>query len=536
MGLVYMILDSQLRRELLNVADIIEEALPATDDEARYLESLTVRDIRITWIAAEGTVLYDSMAADGAPLENHLDRPEVLDALSKGNGVASRHSKTFDEETIYLARLLPDGTVLRVAGTQKNLLGHMATALPPGILILVAVAVIAAIGARLTAKRTLSPLDKLNFEEPLSNETYSELSPLLGHLNSSYREIAERTAELDLRQSEFDAVTGSMREGLVLTDAQGRVLFINDAAVRLFGLPAADAIGKHLLALNRSEHIQRVVEAALRGERSQAFFEQEGRTHQLLTSPVLKDGDPDGAALLVLDITEWHQADIQRREFTANVSHELKTPLTVINGYAELMEQGTVAPEDATRFIRLIHEEATRLITLVDDIITLSQLDEEGGGMDSPVTMEEVDLAVFAREAIEGLASFAQGRGVSLGLRVLVADTRIVGIPSLLAKIVYNLTENAIRYTDSGGEVVVGIGCDGDKLLLTVQDTGVGIPKHLHEKVFERFFCVDRSRSRATGGTGLGLAIVKHGVLAHNAEIKLHSAEGLGTLVEVRFP
>jgi two-component system phosphate regulon sensor histidine kinase PhoR len=531
--LVYAVLDGQLRRELLNIAEVVEGALPAVDDEAAYLTGLAVRDVRVTWIAPDGSVLHDSVAGDEAGLANHLDRPEVQDALRTGSGIAHRRSQTLDEETIYLARLLPDGSVLRVAGTQKNLLGHMATALLPAVLVLAALALAAAAAARIISRRILSPLGALDFDRPLENVAYPELTPLLTRLNASRREIAAQNAQLDARQSEFDAVVGSMREGLVLIDSQGGVLLINDAAIDIFGASATEVAGRHLLALNRSEQIQQVVERALGGARAQGYFEREERVYQLLASPVPADGGTGGAALLVLDVTEWHRADVQRKEFTANVSHELKTPLTVINGYAELLEQGMVATEDVGRFTRLIHDEATRLITLIDDIITLSQLDE--GAPDGPPAVEEVDLGALARDAVSRLASFAQERDVALCLRPLVEDAVVQGVPVLLARMLYNLVENGIRYTDPGGEVTVGIGRDGDEAVVSVLDTGIGIPRRFHEKVFERFFCVDASRSRSTGGTGLGLAIVKHGALMHHARVALHSSEGAGTLVEIRF-
>ncbi|MDR0350301.1 MAG: PAS domain-containing protein, partial [Coriobacteriales bacterium] len=493
-GLVYTMLDAQLRRELLNTAELIERSLPAVGDEAAYLSDLSLRDLRITWIATDGSVLYDSAIGGEAPLENHLDRPEVRSALETGSGFARRHSQTLDEETVYLARRLPEGSVLRVAGTQRNLLGYMAAALLPSALILVVAALVAAVAARLISRRILSPLDKLDFEHPLETESYPELAPLLSRLAASGREIIERKAQLDERQGIFDAVTESMREGLVLIDAQGAVLSINEAAISVFGSAAADVMGRHLLALNRSEQIQAPVEAALKGQRAQGYLEQGGRVYRLFASPVLTDGEPNGAALLVLDVTEWHRADLQRREFTANVSHELKTPLTVINGYAELLSQGTVPPEDALRFSHLVHEEATRLITLVDDIITLSRLDEGKEGQGDLPAMERVELCALATEVVERLEPFAKSQGVRLSLCALVDAAMVRAMPTLLSKMLYNLVENGIRYTDPGGEVTVGVGTDGDAAQLSVLDTGIGIPERFHDKVFERFFCVDSSR------------------------------------------
>jgi two-component system phosphate regulon sensor histidine kinase PhoR len=543
-GLAYAVLDSQLRRELFNTADVITSALAADDDEASYLGGLVLRDIRISWIAADGSVLHDSVASDAVELENHLDRPEVRDALDTGNGIARRHSSTLDEETVYVARRLPDGNILRVAGTQRSILGHMAAMLMPGILALLAVAIIAAVAARFTARRMLAPLNAIDFEQPLANEIYAEFAPLLTRLNASHRAIIERNTRLDAQRSEFDAVTANMREGLVLADAQGRVLFINAAAAELFAVSSVDVIDRHLLTLNRNDSIQHVVDSALLGRRAEGQFEQDGRVYRLLASPVFArgevddgaDGEINGAALLALDITEWYRADIQRREFTANVSHELKTPLTVINGYAELMKRGMVEPEDALRFSRLIHDEATRLIALVDDIITLSQLDEQEGRALERTSFEEVDCVQLAREVVDRLLSFAQEREVALILLPIAENVTIFGIPVLLSRMLYNLVENGIRYTNPGGEVTVSVARDRDAVMVSVCDTGIGIPAELHDKVFERFFCVDRSRSRETGGTGLGLAIVKHGAFAHNADVTLQSTEGQGTTLELRFP
>ncbi|MDR0347699.1 MAG: PAS domain-containing protein, partial [Coriobacteriales bacterium] len=507
-GLAYTVLDSQLRRELLNTIDVIESALPAEDDEAAYLGRLVMRDIRVTWIAADGAVLHDSVASDDVEFENHFNRPEVQEALRSGSGIASRHSSTLDAETLYAARLLPDGTVLRVAGTQRSIIGHMAAVAVPGILVLLAVAGVAALTARFTAKRMLNPLDALDFEQPLANETYPELAPLLTRLNTSRREIIERNAQLDAQRGEFDVVTGNMREGLVLFDTQGRVLFINAAAAELFGVGSSDVAGRHLLALSRDDSIQRVVESALRGRRAEGHIEQDGRVYRLLASPVFaavggvgglrggalgegeaatdaalngagaatdaslngagaatdtalneKNGDTDGvasgAALLALDVTEWYRADVQRREFTANVSHELKTPLTVINGYAELMERGMVEKDDVVRFTRLIHDEATRLITLVDDIITLSQLDEKEESLEGFAAFEEVNLVTLVHEVSGRLASFAQGREVRLDAQIAEGEVLVFGIPLLLSRMLYNLVENGIRYTNPGGEVRV---------------------------------------------------------------------------------
>jgi two-component system phosphate regulon sensor histidine kinase PhoR len=585
-GLTYAVLDDQLRRELLNTTDVIERALPVAEDEEAYLEGLVLRDIRVTWIAADGSVLHDSVATGAAELENHLDRPEVKEALSTGSGIARRHSNTLDEETVYAARLLSDGTILRVAGTQRSIFGHMAAVLVPGVLVLLALTVVAVLVARFTARRMLRPLDRIDFEQPLANEAYPELAPLLTRLNVSRREIIERNAQLDARRSEFDAVTGSMREGLVLSDAQGRVLSINAAAAELFDVSADDVIGRHLLTLSRSSDVQRIVDSALLGERATGHIEQDGRVYRLLASPVLAGGEAGalaggtmgavaggavgavgaadvaaggetgavggatggdaaagqpgvvarGAALLALDITEWYRADLQRREFTANVSHELKTPLTVINGYAELMERGMVEQGDVLRFARLIHDEGTRLITLVDDIITLSQLDEKEDHPLELTPFEEVDLAVLAREVTDRLASFARGREVTLVLRPAADDVTVLGIPVLVSKMLYNLVENGIRYTNPGGEVTVDVAREADVVVASVRDSGIGIPAELHDKVFERFFCADRSRSRETGGTGLGLAIVKHGALVHNADITLQSAEAQGTTIQLRFP
>jgi len=570
--LIYAMLDRQLQRELQNMSEIIVQALPTTTNEAVYLEGLAVRDTRITWIAANGTVYYDSIVmgpqdqdapAPALSLENHLDRSEVRDALATGIGTARRHSQTLDEETLYYARRLPDGTILRVAGTQRSILGIMATMLGPSLVILVGAALAVAVIARFTTRRMLRPLEVLDFDQPLTNDTYPELAPLLTRLDAQHRAIEQGIAQLDARRHEFQVVTSGMREGLVLIDAAGMILYLNTAAMQLFDAQAQDCVGAHVLTLNRSKQLQEALKATQEGTYADKTLELGGRVYRLMANPVFSpskpsavaprgsntasEGEgtavffspkPSGAALLVMDITERHDADMLRREFSANVSHELKTPLTVINGYAELMRQGMVKGEDVARFAGLIHDEAGRLITLIEDVITLSQLDEVDARPFTSNVFEPVDLLELSQEVCAHLVSFAAERHVTLVSPTALAhtNTTVLGIRVLLYHMLYNLVENGIRYTDAEGTVAVAVEREDGSRVVRVTDTGIGIPAAYHEKVFERFFCVDQSRSKTTGGTGLGLAIVKHGANLHGAKIALQSVESQGTTITVRFP
>lgn len=554
-AVLYRSFDSAARQQLHNETIYISQALPYTNDRIAYLSELDVDDVRITWIATDGEVLYDSTTdsetsgnADGTAsgnsddnqLENHLDRPEVIAAFENGTGEASRYSDTLGEITIYYAALLEDGTVLRLSSVQSSVFGVMQAMILPCLTILLLTAIASALVANSMAKRIVRPLNNLSLDDPLSNESYDELAPLLQRMAQQHRRIESQMEELSLKQREFNTVTDNMREGFVLMDKNGMILSLNKSACQLFGKTATACTGNYILALNRSAQLQTALDAALRGISSEETLEISERVYQLMTSPVIVDTRLSGIAMIVLDVTEKHSAEMMRRDFSANVSHELKTPLTVISGYAELLKAGVAKPEDTQHFAELIYDETQHLIGLVEDILTLSRLDERGAGSTAAGEKEFVNLYAVATDVCLRLAPHATEHGVTLQLegsdRVRDGAAMVYGTRSILNEMIYNLCENAIRYNRPDGQVTIKVD-DSDQLtILSVTDTGLGIPLEYHEKIFERFFRIDKSRSKETGGTGLGLAIVKHGALYHNAVIEVASVEGSGTTITLKFP
>ncbi len=507
----------QLQAELTLASQGVES------DGENYLNALNITDYRITWVGADGTVLYDN-EANPDEMENHLDRPEVQEALSTGSGSGVRTSSTLSERTYYLAHLLSDGTILRLSYSTESvfaLLGGMWYAIV--IVLIIAVVLSLALAKRL-AKSIIRPLNQLDLDHPLENDSYEELTPLLTRLIQQHRQIDHQLEELHDRQTEFSAVTDNMSEGLILLGSDGSILSINRAAMKVFGTDG-NCVGKDMLTVDRSRQVQELLHQAMSGEHSETILSKDGREYQLNASPIVNDGKLGGVALLAFDITEKAMMERQRREFSANVSHELKTPLHSIMGSAELIENGLVKADDMPRFVSRIRSEATRLVTLIDDIIRLSQLDE---GIEMP--KEQVDLMAISREAVEALSPLASEKDVEVS--VTGGHSYISGVRRLLYEIVFNLCENAIKYNKDGGKVDINI----SKNTLTVTDTGIGIPPEHQSRVFERFYRVDKSHSRETGGTGLGLSIVKHAVLYHGAEIKMESHVGDGTKISVIFP
>ncbi len=552
--LAYLLLDRQLQQELDNTVSLIEQAFSYDEsaDKNDLLGALSLREIRITWIDKDGTVLYDSAVSSNTQLpnmDNHLDRPEVIDAIASGSGTSKRHSDTLNEETTYLARVMSDNTIVRVAGSQKSVLGHLGSMILPDILVLSFATLAAVLIARLTAKRILRPFGNINFARPLESETYPELAPLLVRLNSSFNELSEQSEALKAQQNEFEIVTSNMKEGLLLVDATGAILSINPSAAQIFNvtddvLSVTLSEKRHLLTINRSAELQQLLEEVLAGKFSEGEMQQGDRYFQILGSPVIPDkisldDNAQGAVLLLRDITEWREGDMMRKQFSANVSHELKTPLTVINGYAELMKQGMVHPGDEARLAGLIHDESTRMILMIDDILTLSQLDESSTASSTiEESFEVLDLFEISEEVCKRLSSYANEKQIALvkpETTDQISSLKTKGLSTLVTRMIYNLVENAIRYSDVGGTVQVSLSADDDQVSVSVSDTGIGIPSALHEKVFERFFCVDQSRSKSTGGTGLGLAIVKNAAKIHKATIDLNSAEGRGTTITLGF-
>lgn len=513
--------ENQLRNELSLAAAAVEDG--GTD----YLSRLTADRCRLTWIAADGSVLYDTRT-DAESLENHASRAEVSQALTTGTGESTRYSSTLMEKTMYYAQRLDDGTVLRISISRATV-GMIAVGMiQPLLIVLIVALILSGLLARRLSRRIVDPLNSLDLEHPLDNDAYEELSPLLKRIHRQHVEIQTQLRELREKTDEFTQITGSMREGLILLDEHGSILSINAAAQTLFGADA-QCVGRDFLTIERSHEISAAIQAAVTDGHSEVRAERAGRVYQFDISRITSDGKLLGTVILAFDITEQEFAERNRREFTANVSHELKTPLQGIIGSAELIENGMVRPDDLPRFVGHIHAEAARLVTLIDDIIRLSQLDE-GDAMPT----EPVDLLAVSQEAAENLHDAAAARDVTVS--VTGQPSVIPGVRRLLYEVVYNLCDNAIKYNRGGGRVDVTVAADAGGSSITVSDTGIGIAPEHQSRVFERFYRVDKSHSKASGGTGLGLSIVKHAVQYHHGRIKLESTPGTGTTIRVVFP
>ena len=493
-----------------------------------YFDGLDVGNYRITWIDTDGTVLFDS-ESDTAEMENHLQREEVKEALHEGTGESTRYSDTLLKRSLYCAQRLPDGTVIRLSLAQNTLLMLFLGMIKPICLIFLLALGLSLLLASRLSKKIVNPLNELNLDEPLSNHGYDELSPLLRRLSAQQNQIRQQSEALLQKQQEFEAVTTGMTEGIVLLNNKRVILSINPAAQRLFGTDPS-CVGEFILSVNRSPELQELLLKAGDGKYAERVMDLGCGMYQLDASPILSDGKVSGTVLLLLDVTEKEKAEQMRREFTANVSHELKTPLHTISGCAELMSNGMVKPDDMGKFSRQIYADAQRMIHLVEDIIKLSRLDE--GACD--MTRERVDLYALAGETVRNLMPVAHVSHVSITLEGQSAY--LDAIPQLLQGIIYNLCDNAIKYNRKGGSVTVSVAKDAQFVRLTVADTGIGIPAEHQERIFERFYRVDKSHSKEIGGTGLGLSIVKHAARLHNASIELHSTPGKGTSITILFP
>ncbi len=513
--------ESQLRDELSLAAVGVEQ------NGMDYLKQLESDQYRITWLRADGAVLYDTRA-DAESMENHAQRQEVQQALATGEGESSRYSATLLQKTVYYAKRLPDGTVLRLSAIRVTTGVLVLNMLQPILLVLAVALILSGVLASRLARRITEPLNRLDLEHPLENDTYEELAPLLRRMEHQRRQIDRQMDELRRRSEEFEQITGSMSEGLVLLDEAGVILSINPAARRLLDA-AENCVGQDLLTVDRDVALSDALRQAAEQGHSEFRGQRNGREYQFDVTRIQSEGRTAGTVLLVFDVTERAFAERNRREFTANVSHELKTPLQGIIGSAELLENGLVKQEDVPRFIGHIRSEAQRLVTLIGDIIRLSQLDEG-----EPMPAEPVELLALAREAAESLQSAAAARNVTI--TVEGEPVELTGVRRLLYEIVFNLCDNAIKYNTDGGRVQVTVTKENETAAVTVRDTGIGIPPDQQDRVFERFYRVDKSHSKASGGTGLGLSIVKHAVQYHHGAIHLQSEVGKGTEIRVTFP
>ena len=491
-----------------------------------FLETAESERFRLTWVAADGTVLYDTHAA-AETMENHASREEIKEALLGGYGSSSRYSDTLTERTMYEAKRLSDGSVLRISVSQATPAALVLDLFYPVIIIALIAIALSAMLARKMSQKITEPLNKLDLEHPLENNTYEELSPLLNRINQQHNEISAQLKKLKRKTDEFQQITANMSEGLVLLDRHKTVVSINPAAKALFGTDH-HCIGKDFLMVDRSQELRTALDAALEQGRKEVTFWKNGRQHQLVFSRIESGGSVIGVVVLTFDSTEQFNAERTRREFTANVSHELKTPLQSIMGSAELLENGLVQQADMPRFVGHIRKEASRLVNLVEDIIRLSRLDE---GVDIPT--ESVDLYDLAEEAISALQPAAVQKSITFSLSG--TPCTICGVRGLLYEILHNLCDNAVKYNKDGGSVTVSIAEENGHPTLRVSDTGIGIPQEHQNRVFERFYRVDKSHSKQSGGTGLGLSIVKHAVAYHNAQLELESIPGEGTTITVVF-
>lgn len=511
----------QLKGEL-SLAAIATEELGT-----EYLTKLSSNSYRITWIANDGTVLYDTRV-DAQTMENHSDREEFAEALEGGRGSSERLSVTLTENTLYEAMRLSDGTVLRISVSRASVTALALGMLHPIVLIIIAAVILSAVMAHRMAKHITEPLNSLDLENPLDNNVYEEISPLLKRIHQQHKQIDRQLRELKQKKREFRLVTENMKEGLILLDNERNILSINPAATALFKANP-DHVGESFLMLDREADMSLAIDEAFEKGHGEHRDQRNGAEYQFVINRVDSGGQAVGAVLLAFDITEQIDAERSRREFSANVSHELKTPLQSIIGSTELIENNIVKAEDMPRFIGHIRSEAERLVTLVEDIIRLSQLDE---GNEMP--KESVLIRPLCDEVMSSLADAAEKK--RLELSVTGDEGCVYGVRRLLYEIVYNLCDNAIKYNSDGGKVNVSVLDSQDQVILTIADTGIGIPPEHRLRIFERFYRVDKSHSKKSGGTGLGLSIVKHAVQYHSGTVTVESEVGNGTAVTVTLP
>lgn len=511
----------QLRMQTTLAAQGVE------NEGMQYFEGLETNDFRITWINNDGAVIYDT-DTESDSMENHLEREEIKQALETGEGESSRYSVTLMERSFYCAKKLSDGTVLRLSVAQSTLLTLTLGMLQPIIIIFILALILSLVFASRLSKKIVQPLNEINLDDPLKNDCYDELAPLLGRIKSQQRQIARQSDELKRKQQEFEAVTNGMTEGIVLLNSKNDILSINPSAMNLLGVDSSP-VGDNIISVNRTPELQELLAKSDEGKRSEKILELCGGKYQVDASPILSDEKIIGTVLLFLDVTKKEKAEQIRREFTANVSHELKTPLHTISGCAELMTNGIAKQEDIPKFASQIYSEAQRMIRLVEDIIKLSHLDEGAEDM----KRENVDIYSVASETVDNLIPVAEKSDVDITLEGTSAV--INGIPQLISAIIFNLCDNAIKYNKKGGKVLVSVKSEDNKAVLTVSDNGIGISEEDSERIFERFYRVDKSHSKEIGGTGLGLSIVKHAARLHNATIDLQSKLNEGTIITVTF-
>lgn len=530
MGLLFHFFEKQIQKELANEAGFLAHALE--NEGAGYFDSFDNKNNklagnnRITWIDENGTVLFDSRA-DVSELDNHADRDEIKTAMKEGKGMSTRYSKTLTEKTVNYAIRLSDGSILRVSTEQYTVVTILIGMLQPILFIMFVALILTLVLSARVSKAIIEPINKLDLEIPENNDTYEELTPLLRKIADQKETIGEQLADARKKQKEFNLITENMSEGFLVIDADANLLTYNSAALNLLEItPPAD---RSVLLFCRAKEFRGVISDVLSGIKAENTMVREERSYSLIANPVYEKESVIGAVVVILDITEREKRDMLRREFTANVSHELKTPLTSISGFAELMKAGDVLENDVTDFSKSIYDEAQRLITLVNDIIKISELD----GQSIPYEKETVDLYELSKEVIGRLEKEADKKNITFHL--IGGRAEIIGVHKILEEMLYNLCDNAIKYNKENGTVDVLVNQTGDGVNVIVRDTGIGIPISHQNRVFERFYRVDKSHSKKVGGTGLGLAIVKHGALYHHAKLSLESTVDVGTVVTIAF-
>lgn len=517
---------NETKKELAQEARYISMGLESGGND--FLNKIAAENgsnVRITLIDKDGIVLFDNQA-EAKTLENHAMRQEIMEAVAVGAGEAERFSDTLDKTTYYYAVRLEDGKILRLARTIDSIYKSVLQMLPIMGGIVIVVAFLASIVARRVTFNLIKPLDQVNLDEPLDNETYDELAPFLTRIAKQKRQLSKNLKKLRGKQEELTIITNNMNEGLVLLNGQQNVLFINESAAKIFGFSAKEVIGRNILTVDRAQEVQDLLQKVSQAGKGEGLYEKDGHFYQLSGSSV----NGSGSVILIYDVTEKMTAEKLRREFSANVSHELKTPLQSILGYAEIMKNGLVKDEDKQRFLERIHAEAGNMIELIQNIMELSRLDENKT-LDE---FEDVDLHKLAQSVTLRLKHKAQTKGVTLN--VSGSSACVCGVQSILSEVLYNLVDNSIKYNKDNGKVDVKVQDGSEEVTVSVSDTGIGIGAADRERVFERFYRADKSHSKEIGGTGLGLSIVKHGVLFHKGRVELESEPGVGTTITFVLP
>ena len=525
MGILYRYFGNEIKDELRNEASYLVAGVEMQGEE--YLENVSFKDSRVTYISQDGTVLFDS-EADTVSMDNHSHREEVVEAAKQGTGEAYRVSNTLSEMTIYYALRLSDETILRVSTTQYSVLALIYQLIQPVLIILVLMIILSVIFATRISKKIVQPVNELDLEHPEENQAYEEVAPLLSKIHRQNRQIKEQLDTARQQQAEFSIITENMQEGLLVIDRYTMILSGNSSVWKLF--QTKEKTGESIYSLDRSEEFRKVVETVLEGRHGDSILKFQGGHVRLIANPVYREGETVGAVLLLVDVTEQVERETLRREFSANVSHELKTPLTSISGFAEIIQDGFVKPEDIKVFAGRIYKEAQRLIQLVEDVIKISQLDEG----EVPYQWQKEDLYNISKSVLDNLREVANRRNIQLyieGERTILCTVR-----PIFEEALYNLCENAIKYNKENGNVSIVLTENKNEVRITVKDTGIGIPAEDQSRVFERFYRVDKSHSKEIGGTGLGLSIVKHGVTFLGGSLELISEEGEGTEISMVFP